>query len=66
MSSPGRTRTVDRLVCKPGAFAAGPQDYVFQSKREDQGLEPRSVTSASRVQNGFLIQPDVFHTNQRP
>ena len=29
-------------------------------KAEDQGLEPRSVFSASRFQDGLLIQPDVF------
>ncbi len=33
-------------------------------KAEDQGLEPRSVFSASRFQDGFLIQPDVFHVLQ--
>ncbi len=58
-SSPGQTRTVDRLFVRQLPSPLGHRTMYF-NQAEDQGLEPRSAFDASRVQNGFLIQSDVF------
>lgn len=64
-SSPGQTRTVDRLGAsvfrRQGRCLRRWATGLFVSiKAEDQGLEPRSVISASCFQDSVLIQPDVF------
>ena len=65
MSSPGQTRTVDRLGVNQLPSPLGHRTMQF-NEAEDQGLEPRSVISADHFQGGFLIRPDVFHTKKRP
>ena len=52
-------RSASQLPSLPGLTS------VLVIKAEDQGLEPRSVFSASRFQDGFLIQPDVFQVFQK-
>ena len=65
MSSPGRTRTVDRLGVNQVPSPLGHRTICFNQSGRPGTRTPKRV-NASYFQDSALIQPDVFHTNQRP
>jgi hypothetical protein len=65
ISSPGRTRTVDRLGVNQVPSPLGHRTMYYKRSGRPGTRTPKRV-NASCFQDSALIQPDVFHTNKRP